>query len=203
MSNPSLPHTIDQAKKRAYAIKERMTALGSSAPLTHVYELMAAAFGHRNWATMKASMSSKAEQAEPRQEMTPSNPRRWYHVQNPPPSGGAYVVGGYVEDGVLPRHFQWAFANVVLTTEGPSWSHWDQKRKHVPIEYWTEIGPHPEHRNPEERGMVLVDREDMRKLVHALDTVRKEVFGDIGDEPDLLCGLRPSQRTFRYDAKIS
>lgn len=33
--------------------------------------------------------------------------------------------------------------------------------------------------------MVLVGRDDMRKLVFALDTVRKEVFGDIGDEPDV------------------
>lgn len=69
----------------------------------------------------------------------------WTHVKQPPKTGGHYAVGGYVNDGVLPRRFEPAFARCVLTLDGPSWSHCDDRKAHVPIEYWQDLGAHPEH----------------------------------------------------------
>jgi hypothetical protein len=74
----------------------------------------------------------------------------WTHVKSPPMSGGPYVVGGYVNDGTL-TSFQWAFASLTLTTDGPEWRHWDQSRAHVPIEYWTDMPVHPKHPNSKEK----------------------------------------------------
>ena len=70
----------------------------------------------------------------------------WQPIRNTPAVGGIYIVGGYVEDGVGPRHFERAWGFLVRTTIGPSWSIMEQGKQHVPIQYWVGLPPHPEHR---------------------------------------------------------
>jgi hypothetical protein len=317
MNSPTL--TSDQAKQRAYAIKERMTQLGNPISMTQAYEILATSSGYRNWPTMKGSLETgKSVQVPPstpwggepqppslseliesireqphqvertykairsefpvsierisrlaasihpvadgffrqtgnrdagnskggspfqadklikdaglellqifqicngdysdhhdiewshqedekrfdaitshainlkailsKLDMPVFQPRRWHHVRTPPPAGGTYVVGGYLQHGSMPRHFEWAFASVALTVNGPEWRHRDERHKHVPIEYWTELGSHPEHSKPDPRGIVFIDRDELLDIYNDLETVRKAVFGDVGDEPDV------------------
>lgn len=292
LNTPTL--SLEQAKHRAYAIKVRMTELGTPISLTHAYESLATGCGYRNWPTMQAALQAASSPGpvsrptsernrglgtpevrgritdnlverglldfkrkdgitKPKVETTEKGgtpfaadklfdraglqllqifqicngdysdhhdvewshkeeeerfeavlrhasslkalldqldtpvfqPRRWHPVRIPPPAGGAYVIGGYVSDGILPRRFEWAFANVVLTVDGPEWSHWDEKRSRVPIEYWTALGPHPEHRKPEQPDMTLIEKDELQDIVMSLEEVRKAVFGDVGDCPDV------------------
>jgi hypothetical protein len=53
----------DAAKKRAHAIKSRLKEMGHEASLSHSYEVLATAYGYRNWPTMKAS-TRKTDQQE-------------------------------------------------------------------------------------------------------------------------------------------
>jgi hypothetical protein len=295
MNSPTL--TQDQAKKRAYAIKERMEQLGNPISMTQAYEVLATSAGHRNWPTMKTTLSASAAivptastserddglgtsetqhriidtlrdrgliesnanrhmlpeavttslvagpksgtpfQADKlfkdadiallqifqicngdysdydniewshkedekrydaltsyaiklkailqRLEMPVFQPRRWHHVRTSPPAGGTYVIGGYLQHGSMPRHFEWAFASFRVTVDGPEWSHKDDRRKHVPIEYWTELGAHPEHSSPDSRGIVFIDKGELLDICGDLEEVRKAVFGDVGDEPNV------------------
>jgi hypothetical protein len=118
-------------------------------------------------------------------DMPVFQPRRWHHVRTPPPAGGTYVIGGYVQNGSLPRHFERTFASVILTVDGPEWRHRDDRYHHIPIEYWTELGAHPENSKPDPRGIVFIDKDELSQVVHDLDEVRRAVFGDVGDEPDV------------------
>jgi hypothetical protein len=120
-----------------------------------------------------------------RLEMPVFQPRRWHHVRTSPPAGGTYVIGGYVQHASMPRHFEWAFASFRVTLDGPEWSHKDERHKHVPIEYWTELGAHPEHSTPDPRGIVFIEKGDLLDICGDLEEVRKAVFGDVGDEPDI------------------
>ncbi|MES0207879.1 hypothetical protein NKJ93_02115 [Mesorhizobium sp. M0028] len=95
----------------------------------------------------------------------------WTHVKHPPKVGGAYVVGGYYMSGSL-RTFGRTFATVILTIDGPEWSHHDEKRSFIPIEYWYALPPHPEFAapaplsNPEAPAAPVVDLQ--QKLRDAL-----------------------------------
>jgi hypothetical protein len=55
-TNSTTTFTEEGAKARAYAVRERATALGYSVSMTHTYELLATASGYRNWPTMKAAI---------------------------------------------------------------------------------------------------------------------------------------------------
>jgi hypothetical protein len=55
-------------------------------------------------------------------------------------------VGGYIDDGTLPRRFERTFATCIRTLDGPEWSHSRRADTSVPIEYWFDTGPHPEVR---------------------------------------------------------
>jgi len=68
---------------------------------------------------------------------------RWTRMSSPPPVGGHYAVGGYVTTA-LGRHFERAFATCILTLDGPEWSHCDPAKAHVPLQYWQDLGAHPE-----------------------------------------------------------
>lgn len=237
--NAHLPRNLEQAKKRAYAIKDRLSDLGHSVGLSHVFEALALACGMRNWNTFQNALKSgadwdddqKAETTPPSvthdlsQFRTPDDklwpapyppkhvdfnfapPGRgrayrvptsvvdavshldeirlicegghsarhdvnwdqkdaeeclhaiqghvktivriledatpaWRPIKLTPASGGPYVIGGYVNDGTL-SSFQWAFASLTLTVDGPEWRHLDQSRAHIPIEYWTDMPAHP------------------------------------------------------------
>jgi hypothetical protein len=120
-----------------------------------------------------------------RLEMPVFQPRRWHHVRTSPPAGGTYVIGGYVQHASMPRHFEWAFASFRMTVDGPEWSHKDERHKHVPIEYWTELGAHPEHAKPDPRGMIFIDKDELLGICVDLEEVRKAAFGDVGDSPDI------------------
>jgi hypothetical protein len=48
---------LDTAKKRAYGFKARADELRHSIPLTHCYELLAASWGYKNWATVKTKLA--------------------------------------------------------------------------------------------------------------------------------------------------
>ncbi len=235
MNSPNL--TADQAKQRAYAIKDRLKQLGNSISLTHAYELLAASSGYRNWPTMKAALQDRrGNPAAP--VATPSEPgnlqriaeafrqdrvvgpgkivvervsenswkamdpdvldpahrfrletapvaRRWHRVTIPPAAGGTYVVGGYVDDGVMPRHFERTFASVILTTYGPEWRYRDDNNQHVPIEYWLDTGFHPESKVTDNAHIVFLDKWQMQEAVADLEEIRKLTFGDVGDEPDI------------------
>lgn len=69
----------------------------------------------------------------------------WTHTNNTPKVGGTYLVGGYVTEGPLPRHFDITLATLILTLGGPEWTHRYADRAHIPMEYWLSTGPHPEH----------------------------------------------------------
>jgi hypothetical protein len=51
------PSSLDECKKTAYSINRRMKELGYQSPLAHAYELVATAFGFKNWATLKNLVS--------------------------------------------------------------------------------------------------------------------------------------------------
>lgn len=250
-TNAHLPRNLEQAKKRAYSIKERLGELGHTVGLSHVFEVLSVACGMRNWNTYQNALKSGADLNDaPASEAphcaTPNNltqfrtpdgklwpapvpapvpltfnhlkfapPGRgrayrvpvsiadaidhldeiqlicegehsshhdvnwgqkdaeaclhaiqghvknlirilengepsWTPVKFPPASGGPYVVGGYITNGSL-RSFNWAFASLTWTVEGPDWRHWDKARNHIPIEFWTELPAHPEQRQFKEQ----------------------------------------------------
>lgn len=60
LGNENLCADSDTAKRRAYLIKSRMDELGHKLPLTHAYEVLAAACGYRNWPTMRAQFEFAA-----------------------------------------------------------------------------------------------------------------------------------------------
>lgn len=68
----------------------------------------------------------------------------WTHVKTPPECGGTYVIGGYVTRGPL-RTFERTFAFYRKTLDGPEWRHVIGEFSHIPIEYWFQMPPHPEH----------------------------------------------------------
>ncbi len=68
----------------------------------------------------------------------------WTHVKHAPPTGGHYAIGGYVDDGILPRRFERAFATCIKTLDGPEWSHCNPDKAFVPISYWFKLPGHPE-----------------------------------------------------------
>lgn len=55
----SIPASLEQAKKRAYAMQERLGNLGQKVSLSLVYEAMASAFGVRNWPTLQKMLQAK------------------------------------------------------------------------------------------------------------------------------------------------
>jgi intracellular multiplication protein IcmB len=58
LGNENLRADEETAKRRAYALKNRMKELGHEIPLTHAYEALATSCGFRNWPTMKAQLAS-------------------------------------------------------------------------------------------------------------------------------------------------
>jgi len=246
--NANLPRNLEQAKKRAYSIKERLGELGHTVGLSHVFEVLATACGMRNWNTYQNALKSGADwndepaTAAPQtvapydltQFRTPDGKLRrapapqktiewnlaapgsgrnrhvpaslgdvmahlneirlicdgersghhdvdwdqkdaefclhtikghittitrildnwtvkepvWTPIKRPPAIGGPYVVGGYVTNGEL-TSFNWAFASLTWTVDGPDWRHWDKARNHIPIEYWTELPDQPKFQNTE------------------------------------------------------
>lgn len=71
-------HDNEAAKRRASNMKARLKELGHDIPLSHVYEVLAAACGHRNWPTMKAALSSSTGMSSAitstSEEFTPTRP---------------------------------------------------------------------------------------------------------------------------------
>ncbi len=59
-TNAHLPRNLEQAKKRAYTIKERLGELGHTVGLSHVFEVLAVACGMRNWNTYQNALKSAA-----------------------------------------------------------------------------------------------------------------------------------------------
>lgn len=68
----------------------------------------------------------------------------WTRTNCPPTVGGGYLIGGYVNDGTLPRNFQWTAGSCILTLDGPQWSISDPDKRHIPMSYWTRVPSHPE-----------------------------------------------------------
>lgn len=128
-------------------------------------------------------------------------PRRWHPRGNLPTTGGLYVVGGYVQHLDMPPTFEIAFASFRMTVDGAEWVHQDDRKKQLPIEYWTELGPHPSHPESEPRHLILIERDKLLSVCGDLEEVRKQVFGDVGDEPsvyddyDELCRLASQMRS--------
>ncbi|TLX16388.1 hypothetical protein [Rhizobium sp. MHM7A] len=60
-TNAHLPRNLEQAKKRAYSIKERLGELGHTVGLSHVFEVLAVACGMRNWNTYQNTLKSGAD----------------------------------------------------------------------------------------------------------------------------------------------
>lgn len=52
---------MESARRRAYALRSRIGELGYDVSMSHTYEIMATASGHRNWPTMKARLTDKSD----------------------------------------------------------------------------------------------------------------------------------------------
>jgi hypothetical protein len=73
-TNAHLPRNLEQAKKRAYAIKDRLNDLGHSVGLSHVFEALALACGMRNWNTFQNALKSAAEWDDGNDAVAPKTP---------------------------------------------------------------------------------------------------------------------------------
>lgn len=67
----------------------------------------------------------------------------WKRINETPDSGGPYMVGAYVTDG-LGRHFVRWQGYLVRFEDGPRWSKVDGMPE--PEYYWNATIPHPEHK---------------------------------------------------------
>lgn len=56
---------IERCRTRARAIKAKHEEMGSTIPLTHAYELLAASTGYRTWAAMRSAGEARATSSEP------------------------------------------------------------------------------------------------------------------------------------------
>jgi Lar family restriction alleviation protein len=101
--------------------------------------------------------------------VTPEPVARWTPIKQTPEAGGTYVVGGYVDDGAL-RTFRRCFARLVRTLNGPEWSYCDpEKDSVIPMSFWCDLPPHPEHAAPASPSIASPGREEV--LWRALDAL--------------------------------
>jgi hypothetical protein len=77
MNNPE----IEKSKTRARSILTRLKDLGANLGLQQAFEVLAAADGHRNWATMKAGL----ERLKPVAEVDDIPKSWWNSVAEPSP----------------------------------------------------------------------------------------------------------------------